>query len=445
MCFLEDLIQRSMVQVSNKSYDGSITFCRVHDVLRDLAIHKAKEMNFLVVCSKPDDWKSCNKARRVAINYSSNVNEMMGDYANPNIRSLLLFGESNLDCSKYKVLRVLGCMHVEKVVLQKFKGLPHLRYLKLNSEIEGMECEFGEWIRGMKYLETLDLQRSIHGDLSKWIWQVKTLRHAILGVNCNTQGPPASVDLRNLQTLVNVNYSESRQEPASPNITEVRNLRINVHEKYFSKEEIATLLSELKNLVDLDIRGISGIDLGRIIWKDFPFYKHLKSLHIMEKSWIFNGDGNKGILSANDDDSKTLVLDDDIFPPHLTYLGLVGFEFVSDPMSVLQKLQNLKKLTISGSKEEKVLMSWRFRCSAGGFKQLEELSIYDLMVDEWEIESGAMPMLKELYVSSCDPLRVPLELVHLPSLESLSWYTDIQTNEDMIRIIHKQRPYTVTI
>ncbi|KAJ4769639.1 Disease resistance protein (CC-NBS-LRR class) family [Rhynchospora pubera] len=426
MCFLEDLVQRSMVQVSGKDFDGSIQSCRVHDVLRDLAIQKAKEMNFLIVCSKPNDWMSCNKARRVAINYSSNVNELMGDYANPNIRSLLLFGEgeSNLDCSKYKLLRVLGCITWwdQRVVLRNFKGLPHLRYLKLNSEIKGKEREFGEWIRSMKYLETLDLGQSSHGDLSKWIWQVKTLRHAILDEYCNTQAPPTSADLTNLQTLLNVNYGESRPASGPPNITQVRNLMIEV--RNFSMELI-TLLHNLKHLVNFVIRGISGIDLGKIIWKNFPFYENLKCLFIKTG---YENDGN-----------KTLVLRDDTLPPHLIYLELRGFKFVSDPLSVLQKLQNLKALYIY-SEEEKVLMSWRFRCSAGGFKQLEELWIEHLMVDEWEIERGAMPMLKRLVVHGCDPLRVPLELVHLPSLKDLTWNTDIETNKDMIRSICKQRP-----
>ncbi|KAJ4752204.1 NBS-LRR disease-resistance protein scn3r1 [Rhynchospora pubera] len=449
MCFLEDLVQRSMVQVSRKIYDGSIECCRVHDVLRDLAIQKAKEMNFLVVCSKPDDWKSCNKARRLAINCSSDVNELtklMNDYANPNIRSLLLFRKSlKLDCSKYRVLRVLGSMiwgyvrSDEKVVLQKFKGLPHLRYLKLYSEIEGKEREFGKWIRGMKYLETLDLEFSSHGDLSKWIWQVKTLRHVILFFGYTTQGPPASVDLRNLQTLAYVHYSESRQTSGSPNITEVRVLIIEVHEMCFSKEELITLLNKLKQLVHLDIRGISCIALGKIIWKDLPFYKHLKCLRIVEKSEIFNDDGNEGVLPANDDGSKTLVLSDDTFPPHLTNLDLIGFEFVSDPMSMLQKLQNLISLAITGPNKENVL-SWSFRCSTKGFKRLEDLWISNLKMDEWEIESGAMPMLKRLNVIDCDPLRVPLELVHLPSLEYLYWTTRVETNKDMIRSIHEQRP-----
>ncbi|KAJ4814711.1 Disease resistance protein (CC-NBS-LRR class) family [Rhynchospora pubera] len=437
MCFLEDLVQRSMVQVSRKGFDGSIQYCRVHDVLRDLAIQKAKEINFLIVCSNPNDWMSCNKARRVAINYSSNGNELMGDYANPNIRSLLLFGESNLDCSKYKLLRVLGCITEwgERVVLRNFKGLPHLRYLKLNSEIEGQEREFGEWIRSMKYLETLDLGKSSHGDLSKWIWQVKTLRHAILEyVKCNTQAPPTSADLTNLQTLLYVNYGESRPASGPPNITQVRNLMIEVCN--FSMELI-TLLHNLKHLVNLDITGISGIDLGKIIWKNFPFYENLKRL-VIGKEYEYD---NEGVLTTDIDGNETLVLRDDTLPPHLIYLELGGFKFVSDPLSVLQKLQNLKILNII-SKEEKVLMSWRFRCSAGGFKQLEELWIEHLMVDEWEIERGAMPMLKRLVVHGCDPLRVPLELVHLPSLKDLTWNTDIETNKDMIR---KQRPNMVTI
>ncbi|KAJ4809390.1 Nbs-lrr resistance protein [Rhynchospora pubera] len=431
MCFLEDLVQRSMVQVSEKGFDGSIRSCRVHDVLRDLAIQKAKEINFLIVCSKPNDWMSCNKARRVAINYSSNGNELMGDYANPNIRSLLLFGESNLDCSKYKLLRVLGCMEWDqRVVLRNFKGLPHLRYLKLNCKIEGQEREFGEWIRSMKYLETLDLRKSIHGDLSKWIWQVKTLRHAILSYysDWNTQAPPTSADLTNLQTLLHVNYGESRPASGPPNITQVRSLMIEV--RNFSMELI-TLLHNLKHLVNLDIRCISGIDLGKIIWKNFPFYENLKCLEM--------GYDNEGVLTTDIDGNETLVLRDDTLPPHLIFLELWGFKFVSDPLSVLQKLQNLKILHIR-AKQEKVLMSWRFRCSVGGFKQLEELLIDDFTVDEWEIEMGAMPMLEMLDVEGCDPLRVPLELVHLPSLKALEWYTDIETNKDMIRSICKQRP-----
>ncbi|KAJ1699488.1 hypothetical protein LUZ63_008000 [Rhynchospora breviuscula] len=366
-CFLEDLVQRSMVQVSKKRSDDSINYCRIHDVLRDLAIQKAKEMNFLIVCSKPDDWKSCKKARRLAFHYSPNFCEPMGDYANPNIRSLLLFGKSRkLDCSKYRVLRVLGCMTwmylniEERVALQIFKGLPHLRYLKLVSNIEDKKHEFGKWVRGLKYLETLDLERSTHGDLSEWIWQVKTLKHALLEFlpyNEITHGPPASVDLRNLQTLRNVRYSESSKTFGSPNITEVRELIIQVDEK-FSKEEIVTLLLKLEHLVYLGIEGSNAIDLGKLIWKDFPFYKNLKYLKV--RSYLFGDDGNEGMLTTDIDSNKTMVLSDDMLPPHLTELRLIKYKFVSDPMAVLQKSHNLKNLCIMGlEKEKEKVLGWR--------------------------------------------------------------------------------------
>ncbi|KAF3341818.1 disease resistance RPP13-like protein 3 [Carex littledalei] len=52
--YLEDLVQRSLVQVKYRSSKGSIIYCSIHDLLRDLAIQKAKEDNFLVVYSHPD-------------------------------------------------------------------------------------------------------------------------------------------------------------------------------------------------------------------------------------------------------------------------------------------------------------------------------------------------------------------------------------------------------
>uniref|UniRef100_M1AV79 SNKR2GH2 protein n=1 Tax=Solanum tuberosum TaxID=4113 RepID=M1AV79_SOLTU len=43
--FLNELIRRSLVQVANTFWEG-VTECRVHDLLRDLAIQKALEVNF---------------------------------------------------------------------------------------------------------------------------------------------------------------------------------------------------------------------------------------------------------------------------------------------------------------------------------------------------------------------------------------------------------------
>ncbi|XP_058114865.1 putative disease resistance protein At1g50180 isoform X1 [Magnolia sinica] len=44
---VQELIQRSLIQVVKKSFIGTIKSCRIHDLLRDLSISKAKEENFL--------------------------------------------------------------------------------------------------------------------------------------------------------------------------------------------------------------------------------------------------------------------------------------------------------------------------------------------------------------------------------------------------------------
>ncbi|RVW81269.1 Disease resistance protein RPP13 [Vitis vinifera] len=45
--FLYELIHRSMVQVARKKANGRVMSCRIHDLLRDLAISEARDANFL--------------------------------------------------------------------------------------------------------------------------------------------------------------------------------------------------------------------------------------------------------------------------------------------------------------------------------------------------------------------------------------------------------------
>ncbi|KAJ4771621.1 Disease resistance protein (CC-NBS-LRR class) family [Rhynchospora pubera] len=50
--YLEELVQRCMIKVSRKLRSGRIEYCYIHDILRELAIRKAKEDNFLHLCSE---------------------------------------------------------------------------------------------------------------------------------------------------------------------------------------------------------------------------------------------------------------------------------------------------------------------------------------------------------------------------------------------------------
>ena len=84
--------------------DGSIEYCGIHDLLRDLAVRKAKEDNFLVVYSHPDDKQSIGGARRLAVHHLDCDEELV---MSQNLRTLLCFCNeympncSSKGCSKW--------------------------------------------------------------------------------------------------------------------------------------------------------------------------------------------------------------------------------------------------------------------------------------------------------------------------------------------------------
>ncbi|KAJ4780630.1 NBS-LRR disease-resistance protein scn3r1 [Rhynchospora pubera] len=447
--FLKYFVERDMVIVN------SIKYCRINDTLKSLAIQKSKEINFLVVCSKPDDWDRCKMAPRVAVHHSDG-NVPMDNYASPNIvRSLLFFSKSSkIDCSIYRKLRVLANMRGE-VELQRrtespyMRGSPHLRYLQLNTVFK--EKDFGKWVSGMLNLETLDLRLSMHDDLSNWIWNIDTLRHVLLSEYYGeTEGPPTtfrdmfycsqlrpksqSANLEshrrsfNLQTITGVSWNNSWEKLGPPNMLEVRELGISIDRIPEGVDAtIASLLDKLKHLEYLKIQG--AVNSQIIPMDKFPFYENLKSLDLINDD--YNSD-------------YTLVLDDVMLPPNLTELEL-GFEFGSDPMPVLAKLRRLNTLRIRGARDFRNNPLTSIRCSAGWFKELEELVLESLRLKEWEIQKDAMPKLKRLNIRLCPLLIIPPELIHLDSLEYMTCIV-IKTslyfaNRDAVRNIFEQRPH----
>ncbi|XP_078170455.1 disease resistance protein RPP13-like [Carex rostrata] len=418
--FLEDLVQRSLVQVSERSHVGSIRSCRIHDLLREVAIQKAKEDNFVTICSKPpDNWMSVAKARRVAVHYSG-CDELM-KHANPNLRSLLCFEWPLPNCSQQRLLKVLGDMQYysgKPINFECFHGLTHLRYCKLVATGLINTTSFESFISGLKFVETLDFSAVDDvGELPECIWNVKTLRHVRLP--WPTSGPSSSADIRTLQTLWGVKSRESwnAQLPKLPNL---RNLDIEVKSS-FSWVLFAKLLDTLKHLTSLVLIGYQ-MPLEIVNMQRFPFYRHLQSLCLTDVSPSVE---NKLSLQVG------------MFPIHITELTLGSLQFNVDPLSVLERLCNLRQLSLVKQDNQKM------SCSAGGFKQLHELEFMDLSnLEELEIRSGAMPILKEVRLLSCRMLGVPLGLQYLSNLKNLKveFCTKLNEHADEIRDICKHVP-----
>ncbi|XP_078161870.1 putative disease resistance RPP13-like protein 3 isoform X2 [Carex rostrata] len=362
--FLEDLVQRSIIQVDSRPDDGSIKTLRIHDLLRDLALEKAKEENFLLVYSNPDNKMSLSRARRVAI-HNPDCDQLI---MSPNLHTLLCFHEGSMpNCSKQRLLKVvsIGVKEENTIELGMFVGLTQLRYLNLNGMVsDNRNQEFFEKVIGrMKFLQTLEVSmlRTIDDDyfeFPKSAWNIKTLTHVYESISFEI---PASVKLTNLQTIGKVRATQS-WEIELPHIPNLRSLEL--YARPSPSKAVVPFLSTLEHLTNLELWHDDSI-LDILDMGGFLFYNHLKSLKLFYYSST----------------KLTQLLHEDMLPCHLIYLKIKDNKFQQDIMPVLKKLRCLKVLILDEAFESR-----KTTCSSGGFSQLEVLRLYGLSMEEWEIE-----------------------------------------------------------
>ncbi|XP_078158116.1 putative disease resistance RPP13-like protein 3 [Carex rostrata] len=408
---LEELVQRCLIQVTKKSWNGYCKYCTMHDLLRDLAITKAKEENFFTVFSKEGEDVNqlpAIKPRRAALQFSTLTQN--GVYSK-NTRSLLCFGFglSSNDCGfrklNYSGFSLLRVLTLQSVVMTKFtqrqwlKGLVHLRYLGLR------DC----WIRRDLFkkfsfynLETIDLKGSIPvGDIIVLDFIIPTLKHVYGGLN---------VDFRlkwnqhtNLQTLKYVRIETEIVELAC-----CINLRtLVIHFGVCRDNERAqqmwqnfkVVLRRTEQLVYLGI--IQGDEMlvpyGGTM--DLPCHGKIQKLHL-------NGEWIRDIC----------VPSVEMFPPNLTKLTLKWSKLEEDPMPILKKLLSLRILRLDSYS----YMGTKLICSTGGFPNLEKLRLHYLPnLCHWDIEEGAMPVLRHLIIDTCQRLNALPELQKVSNLQEL--------------------------
>ncbi|XP_044489462.1 putative disease resistance RPP13-like protein 3 [Mangifera indica] len=190
--YLNELINRSLIQ-KEKTLLGKVVTCRIHDLLRELTIRKATELNFMHIydgIENSSTHSSRQPCRRQV--YSGMKGTMCLRQCTPVLRSLLLFHlfeegptpqkfASTL-CKKFRFLRVLefdGLPREFDFSLPKnIDKLVHLKYLGLRHTcIKGIPKS----ILNMSNLETLVLQDDKGGEISLQgnLTRLKNLRHLI--------------------------------------------------------------------------------------------------------------------------------------------------------------------------------------------------------------------------------------------------------------------------
>ncbi|CDP19584.1 unnamed protein product [Coffea canephora] len=352
---VERLCSRNMVQVAEMTVDERIKSCRVHDLVRELAIRKAEDENFFQIHDTKDD-KISAKSRYLAV-HSLPLDKNFGS-SNPPLRSLLFFNvhgymeNISLSFKSFRKLRILDLENVEMGynLLEEIGKVRLLRYLNLRGTyIPRLPRSVG----CLRYLQTLDMRNfKSKVKVSNFIWKLESLRH-LYAYDMECDVPLKIEGLRNLQTLSGIRFEDVIHNNMIT-LTSLQKLGIVVD----YRSEIDKLCMHLS-----EVGSLKTLHLYCNTESEWPSLAGLSKLHHVTELKLFTSPFARTMLPPD-------------FPPNLCRLSLKGTFFRNDPMPVLEKLGQLSFLKIKVAYQGPQHMV----ISRHGFNQLKFLELNNLYV-----------------------------------------------------------------
>ncbi|XP_052199492.1 toMV susceptible protein tm-2-like [Diospyros lotus] len=410
--YLNHLVGRNLIQVVERRFNGTIRFCRVHDILQDLCIRKAREVNFFNTLNDVASCADCLAPRRVTTFFQSDA----GNYASPNyqtpkLRAFLCFDYLTSDSGKqvklclrsFKSLRVLIIWHYSPQIalMNEIAKLIQLSHLLLGGHI----VELPYAISNLKNLLTLDLRGCLEVIIPDVIWKMKQLRHILLPFECRApsvcgvkldghRGHPFEVSLPELQTFFGLPVKIFEANWLNK-LDSLRRLKA-----YFTTEHIIEVLSSANSLSQrLEELHLSSLYHTKYTYMAQGLFTEFRSTLDLSK-YVSLG---KLLLC------RSRMVDfprHDKLPTCLTELILEYTMLEMDPMVTLKKLPRLKILILGFQS----YFGKKMVCSgeADSFPQLKVLKIDAFNLEEFVAEEEAMPKLKNFTLTHCIPrMRVP--------------------------------------
>ncbi|RWR84800.1 Disease resistance protein [Cinnamomum micranthum f. kanehirae] len=416
--YLLELIHRSLIQVTKRHFTGRVKKCRIHDLLRELAIKKAKEDLFLDVNSVKGHSASPTTARRLAITHHAICKHISVSCLNEQLRSLFF-----------------SAQHQEKFKRAMFKslssgGFKFLRVMQIaNMHISMLPDGIGSLIF-LRYL-SITFKKQIKMLPRTFKKQIEML-------------PSTLYKLHNMQSLVIRTAFSCTTIPIHDGICEMTQLRhLDIYDGSFSPEAKHMRLNQLTNLQTLSFMKVDdwiGGDFDELtslrslgLYGNLEEYQtalsnflgkqeNLESLRLSVDSthWI-----PTQITSSHLHHLEKLHLSGGLkkvptlqnVAPNLTKLVLICSLLNDDPMAILEKLPKLKvlKLRARSYNGEKMY------CSANGFPALVVFKVDGLeYLKDWTVEEGAIANLKRLEICRCGNLKmIPEGFRHVTTLQEL--------------------------
>ncbi|XP_078150915.1 putative disease resistance protein At1g50180 [Carex rostrata] len=398
--YLEELAQRCLVQVVERSPDDAIESIRVHDLLREVALGEAKENDFLLIWKNENAEGDVSMTRRVAfheeIDESSIINQSkdLKKIKMPRLRTFINFKEGRVIGAGFILLRVLELTDAKiRDLPTDLKKMIHLRYLGLRGT---KVTTIPSWIGHLQNLQTFDIRDTEIEKLPKSFWKIPSLRHVRSPFPKKIMGPPSTAKLVNLRSLVGLQVPQSWKKNF-PHLHGVRKLKLHCNDENDGMV-IHNLMSKLNHLLLVEFVNFYP-PRGMIDFSTSPSYENIHTMYLS---------------GYKPRDPPTVHITE--MPPNIAKLTLHGFHLNDDSMLKLEKLRGLKYLDLSHIKMEADTIV----CTNGSFPGLQTLMLYGVKeMKEWKVEDGALPVLKRLQIVGCSDLRALPDLHCVTTLQQL--------------------------
>ncbi|KAL9142736.1 hypothetical protein ABFS82_14G190600 [Erythranthe guttata] len=397
--YLDELINRNMIQVKDTTKDDRVKNCLIHDFLHDLAITKAKEEIRLEILRDEGGGSQSSQKSRHRVIYCGTETPVFSSQKNNHIRSLFFHGHGNnifggsTVWKNFQLLRVLDFENAGLEFLPDAIGeIVGLRYLGLrNNDIKELPSSFSR----LKNLQVLDISLNFSMEVPNIIWKMISLRHLYMSrITC--QASPKVDYLKNLQTLTYIPTPRWTREHTT-RMTSLRKLGLELDEK----SDIINLfdsLAMLANLLCLNLRWYGNHD---ILFEDgLRKLPCLTQLKLQGKMTELPTVGN--------------------FPPNLSHLSLIHTALDKDPMPVLEKLPKLVYLKLDGA-----FTGEQMTITRDGLPKLNVLSLRELIkLRKIRVGARGMSDLRRLEIHRCPHLdNLPGELEFMEQLGELKMVT----------------------
>nr|XP_017222243.1 PREDICTED: disease resistance protein RPP13-like [Daucus carota subsp. sativus] len=367
---LNELSNRNLIQIEYLQLNGKVGSCRVHDLVRELAIKKAKEQKLLVIFEsskhQPNLIHLLKGQRRHAIydgtgKYLKSLEQHIFDASF--LRSLLLEGyEDKVELKEMKLI---------------YTSFINLKVLDMSSvESHWIPEEIGDLVL-LKFL-------------------------GLMSNGGKTVAVPTSIGkLKKLQSLWGGSdgsyYTVPREMWELPELRHLYYLFIGIS----GRLNIGSHQIKLHSLIGIQMREWVKIDTVNFI--------NLSTLHMLN----IDGEGYslESLSSLNLLKSVYLVgpiKELRFLPDSIMDLTLCNSHLKEDPMPSLGNLPNLTALEL----DRRVYLGNKMVCSQNAFRSLQILrlrSVYNL--EELQVEDGTFPCLKSFQALDCEELKkIPIQL-----------------------------------